>query len=352
MQASTCALNCYPIPNDYIIQTKWGRGKENKVVQFFSKLSATNTADLLHKVGEIANDFYLPEDAPLLESMEFSIKDKKYDIYYRKENQVLKHKKEAAIVRAMDKSRILHNGYRHLTAIEPNLLREKAVSGQKVFINNLMKQNINIKIIDITTTIAVVDPDETPHIMDKNIVETVINSVEFQEMEGISSVFSCHYILILYPGSEEYNTLDITTRSLREELWQLKHQGLIDLILQPTISKNMNKLRNNHTLYPGHQKKSLFDMIDLENYLVDELYIMLRITDRLWSLVIHKVTALGFFDIAYEVIIKEIQRIGVCFQFWQERDSNKWVYTSLIGQDKIKVLCNFNLKTILEPTRA
>ncbi|GBB84309.1 hypothetical protein RclHR1_10920004 [Rhizophagus clarus] len=272
MQASTCALNCYPIPNDYIIQTKWGRGKENK-------LSATNTADLLHKVGEIANDFYLPEDAPLLESMEFSIKDKKYDIYYRKENQVLKHKKEAAIVRAMDKSRILHNGYRHLTAIEPNLLREKAVSGQKVFINNLMKQNINIKIIDITTTIAVVDPDETPHIMDKNIVETVINSV-------------------------------------------------------------------------GHQKKSLFDMIDLENYLVDELYIMLRITDRLWSLVIHKVTALGFFDIAYEVIIKEIQRIGVCFQFWQERDSNKWVYTSLIGQDKIKVLCNFNLKTILEPTRA
>ena len=66
--------NRYPIPDDYKIQTKWGRGKENKVVQciityqenkplyciqygenfneqVFSKLSATNAADLLHKVG-------------------------------------------------------------------------------------------------------------------------------------------------------------------------------------------------------------------------------------------------------------------------------------------------------------
>ena len=31
----------------------------------------------------------------------------------------------------------------------------------------------------------------------------------------------------LYPDSEEYNTLDITTRSLRNELYQLKHQGLM-----------------------------------------------------------------------------------------------------------------------------
>ncbi|EXX66416.1 hypothetical protein RirG_123990 [Rhizophagus irregularis DAOM 197198w] len=47
-----------------------------------------------------------------------------------------------------------------------------------------------------------------------------------------------------------------------------------------------------------------------------------------------------------------MQRIGVRFQFWQERDSNKWSYTSLMGQEKLKVLRNFNLETILEPTRA
>ena len=37
-----------------------------------------------------------------------------------------------------------------------------------------------------------------------------------------------HYTLtILYPGSEEYNILNITTRMLRKELWQFKHQELI-----------------------------------------------------------------------------------------------------------------------------
>jgi len=69
----------------------------------------------------------------------------------------------------------------------------------------------------------------------------------------------------------------------------------------------------------------------MKNYLFDELHIMLRITDRLWSLVIHEVIASGFFDIAREIIIKEMCRIGVRFQFWQERDSNKWSYTSLMG---------------------
>ncbi|CAB4378036.1 unnamed protein product [Rhizophagus irregularis] len=149
----TRAPNCYPIPDDYKIQTKWGRGNENKS-------SATNAADLLHKkftesnaktsgillfglqlnklkeyretksvkphtkilkpvnemttsgltkratkisskvseqFSEIANNYYLSEDVPLLKSIEFSVKDKRYDIYYGKENQVLKHKKEVAI---------------------------------------------------------------------------------------------------------------------------------------------------------------------------------------------------------------------------------------------------------------
>src|SRR5438034_5324165 len=58
------------------------------------------------------------------------------------------------------------------------------------------------------------------------------------------------------------------------------------------------------------------------------------------------------FDIARKVIIKKMRRIGVHFQFWQERDSNKWSYTSLMGQDKLKVLRNFNLEIIFEPTRA
>ena len=71
---TTRVPNCYPIPNDYKIQTSWGRGKEKKIVQciiIYQKnkplyyvqygenfteqvsfeLSASNAADLLYKVS-------------------------------------------------------------------------------------------------------------------------------------------------------------------------------------------------------------------------------------------------------------------------------------------------------------
>ena len=170
--------------------------------------------------------------------------------------------------------------YRYLTAIESNLPREKAISEQKISINNLMEQNIRIGIVDITTAVAV-DPNEIPHIIDEDIVETVVNSVGKAGVRSIKeiliflipnlikrnilnptqpiisiqvsgdgrnvgrkvkhvmltfAILNCkeflffpeyHYTLILYPGSEEYNTSDIMTRSLRNELWQLKDQGLV-----------------------------------------------------------------------------------------------------------------------------
>jgi hypothetical protein len=245
-----------------------------------TKRATKIASEVLEQFSDIANDFYLSEDVPLLESIEFNVKDKKYDIKYGKENQVLKHKKEVAIVRAMDKSRISRDGYRHLTVIEPSLPKEKAISEQKIFINDLMEQNVKINIINIITT-AAVDPDEVPHIMDENIVETVINSVGKAGVRSIKEILiylipnlvkknilnplqpiisirisgdgrnvgrkvkyvmitfaildhkeiiffsEYHYTLILYSGSEKYNTLDIITRSLREKLCQLKHQRLI-----------------------------------------------------------------------------------------------------------------------------
>jgi len=133
---------------------------------------ATKVASkVLEQFSEIASDFYLPEDTPTLESISFSDKRKPYDVDYGKENQALKHEKEVAIVRAMDKSRIPRDGYRNLAAIESNLPREKAISKQKISINNLMEQNVRIGIVDITTTVAV-DPNEIPHIIDEDIVET------------------------------------------------------------------------------------------------------------------------------------------------------------------------------------
>src|SRR5688572_10201264 len=98
--------------------------------------------------------------------MNFTVKDKKYTVDFGEENQALKYKKEISIVRAIDKSQISHNSYRNLAAIEISLLREQAIFKQRTIINDLIKQKINISIVDITTT-AIVDSDELSHIVNE-----------------------------------------------------------------------------------------------------------------------------------------------------------------------------------------
>jgi hypothetical protein len=61
-----------------------------------------------------------------------------------------------------------------------------------------------------------------------------------------------------------------------------------DLSKDWKITKNMDNLKENATCYPGHIKQPLFNMIPIKNWVVDELHIMLRITDRLWALVIQE----------------------------------------------------------------
>ncbi|GET52834.1 hypothetical protein GLOIN_2v1477112 [Rhizophagus irregularis DAOM 181602=DAOM 197198] len=116
-----------------------------------------------------------------------------------------------------------------------------------------------------------------------------------------------------------------------------------------SISKQMDCIN----IYNGHHSVPLFNMIPLDHWIPDELHIMLRITDRLWNLVLHEIQETGYFnDVAREIIVKEMNRIKVNFHFWQEKGCQTWSFTSLMGQDKLKVLQFFDLSTILPPTRA
>ncbi|CAG8830578.1 819_t:CDS:2, partial [Gigaspora margarita] len=76
-----------------------------------------------------------------------------------------------------------------------------------------------------------------------------------------------------------------------------------------TISKKMDQLKQNLNIYNGHRFLPLFDMILLDHWIPDELHVMLRITDRLWALVLHEI---------------------------EENESQTWNYTSLMGKDKLK----------------
>ena len=115
----------------------------------------------------------------------------------------------------------------------------------------------------------------------------------------------------------------------------------------------MNVLKENPTAYPGHQLPPLFNMIPLENYIPDKLHIMLRITDRLWELILQEIKNEGLFnDITRNIIIKEMENLKICFEFWKIRDTNNWNYTSLMRNDKLHVFQNFDLTKLFDSERA
>nr|CAG8645135.1 4962_t:CDS:2 [Entrophospora candida] len=207
-----------------------------------------------------------------------------------------------------------------------------------------------------------------------------------------------HYTVVLYPGVENYLLLQKALAPLIRDLQDINENGLIDefgvqwnfelffssdwkflalclglnaanatyfcpyckctkkeigLYNKRWEKKNMNMLINNHSSCPGHIRKPLFPMIPLENWIADELHVMLRITDRLWVLVLAELRVNNdLSETIRKTICNEMKRIGITFHFWQEQNSRVWNYTSLMGDNKLKVLQEFNFNNLFCQSRA
>ncbi|PKC53287.1 hypothetical protein RhiirA1_404413, partial [Rhizophagus irregularis] len=420
----TLPPNKYHIPNNYIVETTWGRSTNQCTVQchinyndgkpifqvWFGKCfeyrvssvkTATDASNLFHK-------------------------------HYTSQKE-LKRQKIESVVRALDEGNISRNPYRRLCAIESHLPREGVVSKERQRINKEMAQLIPILIVDIN---AQVDLSEDEDIEDENIAQEIIDAVGKGGHRNIKDILrylvpdliqkrilnlhhpvinlrisgdgrnvgrkikhvmitmailddkdtlhkpNSYHTIILYPGCENYDSLSNIMVPFCHDLRNLKEQGLIinnirwnfqfyfssdwkflatclgfngahsknfcpwctisksqqgDLSKEWSISKNINKLVEKNNYYEGHTRKPLFDMIPLDHWIPDELHIMLRITDRLWSLLIAELMEQNLFnDTARKIIIDEMKRIKINFQFWQDHGSKTWNYTSLMGNDKVK----------------
>ncbi|GES94039.1 hypothetical protein GLOIN_2v1482032 [Rhizophagus clarus] len=184
-----------------------------------------------------------------------------------------------------------------------------------------------------------------------------------------------HFTTVLYPGNEDYDSLKNAMALFLKELHELKEFGLEinDIIWQFNfyfssdwkflciclgfnganskhfcpwcetskdergrletnwkMTKTMEQLNFDYTVYKGHQQVPLFNKIPLDHWLIDELHVIT------WC------------------YCKEMDRIKVKFQFWKEKGkgSENWNYTSLMGEDKMKVLKEFNLGLLFSPSRA
>jgi hypothetical protein len=120
------------------------------------------------------------------------------------------------------------------------------------------------------------------------------------------------------------------------------------------INKSMDNIKVNYDQINGHISKPLFPMIPLHNWVVDELHILLRITDRLWELMLSDLCReTANKEIWKEKILLEMKRLKIPFQFWHERNSNNLSHTSLMGPDKLKILREIDLTAIFQSrTRA
>ena len=47
-----------------------------------------------------------------------------------------------------------------------------------------------------------------------------------------------------------------------------------------------------------------------------------------------------------------MENLKIRFEFWKIHDTNNWSYTSLMGDDKLRVLQNFDLAKLFDSERA
>lgn len=427
----------------------------------------------------IADKLYNPADKAVIKSLEFLVQDREFRVNFEEENLSTKKRRLQSMVRALDISSISRDGYRHIAALEPQLLREHAVSDERQKINADMACAIPINLIDLEPNVQL-DPSEGPDITDLEIIEQMVKvigkgahrsvkklltyvvpayiqkgnyktmvkgigkgahhsrkitylcrALQKGKLDPLSPIIHLrisgdgrnvgrkvkhvmitvaflddsaelfkshsHYTTVLFPGTEDYTTLRVAADAFIQELQELEKDGLFidgvwwkfDLYfssdwkflaiclgfnaansnhfcpwctisknqrgqrIEWTISKSMNILNLNPIAYPGHNLPPLFGMIPLTNYVPDKLHIMLRITDRLWELALQEIKNEDLFnDITRNIIIKEMKKLKIRFEFWKIRDNGLWDYTSLMGDDKLRVLRYFDLSVLFASERA
>ncbi|PKC58742.1 hypothetical protein RhiirA1_470515 [Rhizophagus irregularis] len=279
-----------------------------------------------------------------------------FHINYGSNNNKENEEKLTSIVQAVDQNYIPRKSYRALASIESNLEREWAVSNQRHKITRNINQKIPITLINIPTnltqnesvfednlntfSVGITEPLQNIKNGDSRNVERKIKHVMITmailDDEQNINKSDYHYTIVLYPGIENYEILEVMMAPFIQELDELKNNGL-----------TINGIIWNFELYFSSDWKFLsICLVPLDNWVPDELHIMLRIWDQLWSLVLAKLKEYNQFDnICRDEIIQEMNRIGVNFQFWQDRGANTWSYSSLMGDDKFnQIYLNIKLK--------
>ncbi|CAG8479138.1 12979_t:CDS:2 [Gigaspora margarita] len=290
----------YKIPDKYAVITEWGRGKNHRIVycqidyidnkpQFLIKYrvnfenivistKSTSQAALLYEKA-IKPSSKSTISGPLVFGLQLKTVQKVRESY-NKSRQVKPANQCTEMTLKKRAKQISRDAYCKLAATEQLLLREWSVFNER---NNF----------------------------DSEIVQKVINAIGTGVQRSAKDI-------LLY----------IISKLMHKNVLQLS-DPIIHLRISEDGRNSMKKLQIDFKNYPGYIRLPLFDMIPLDHFVFDILYLFLRITDRLWTLVLAEIEEKGLFnDITRQVIINEMKRLKISFDFWEE-ESHIWKHTSL-----------------------
>ncbi|GBB86015.1 hypothetical protein RclHR1_12460001 [Rhizophagus clarus] len=272
-----------------ILQQTRDTHRRATVLKSFDNLTSTGQNNQAKKIAKSVSAIFDQEmtkschldDNPNLKTIEFSIKDNFFNFSFNEENVEIKHKARAA-VQACDKGQVTREGYQILSSISQDLPREWKVSAEKKEITYEINEIIPISLINITPSPSDNSVNSEIHINDSEIINNLQQSIGKGGQRNIINILkylipgllnrnvlditnptihlrisgdgrnvgrkvkqvmvTCsilndfdniyrpenYYTIILYPGVEKYETLNVVLEPLIMELRKLKEEGFRD----------------------------------------------------------------------------------------------------------------------------
>ncbi|PKC54794.1 hypothetical protein RhiirA1_505402 [Rhizophagus irregularis] len=311
-----------------------------------------------------------------------------------------------AYVRACDEALLGRDGYRRLAAVEARLIREYQVAQRRIEITKSINDQIHIGILNFDKELnrqpILDDDDESQDNPDGIVVdEQEIGNGVYRSIRSLLKILIPIWNkLILQPGDtinlklggdgkENYETLAKVGHLFEYQLRDLQENGIYDdngvhwpiefffsgdwkfmynimglnapnakyfclycdceaserwnMDLQWPINKNTK----------CKKKPVLFPTIKQENYIPDELHLMLRISDVLMECFFNDLFKRKEFEQQIKSQIEQTMKtIKVHFEFFKSKShGGKWDWTSLMGPDKKKVLQYFPVSDFISERR-
>ena len=141
-----------------------------------TKRSRAFSAQVNRAFEKEISGFYGSIKQPILQEIHFNVQDKNYYAKYNNKNKENESERINTFTKVIDKGPISREAYRNLTALQPELPRDRTIYENRKKINIEMNQKIPIFIIDIKNT-SLTSTNETIDIEDPEVIKEVLQSI-------------------------------------------------------------------------------------------------------------------------------------------------------------------------------